>query len=250
MMVGGNTLSRIAIMQTMSSVAPAAAIVEPNQEMLVPSLLRNLTGKPLKLDLRLSLVDPFDKVVSQWTRQLTLAAEAKGGETVAFTAKTGRLGAFKIRAEFDWQGKTYRRDVGGFAVWPKAYCKPSPDSFFGHHVTSWHGGAFIRQAERLGLSWVRNHDMLQATWMNRAMPEPGEPKWMFADHIEAYRKAGVSILGNLAVTPYWAAAPRAPKPKDGARFPRGLKPRAEEFERYVRMTVKRYGKTVRVWESF
>ena len=226
---------------------PAATIVEPGEEMRVPTVATNLTGRALALDLRLSLVDALGKVCQRWTQRLELPAKGQG-ETMTFAAKTARLGSLKIRAEFDWQGETHRRDVGGFAVWPRAHCKPSPDSFFGHHVNSWSGGTYIRQAERLGLSWVRGHDMLQATWMSRVMPDPGEPKWMFADHVDTYRRARVSILGSFFAVPYWACDPPRPKPKRAGSYERGVKPRLEEFERYVRLTVTRYGRAIRAWE--
>ncbi len=225
---------------------PEEAIVEPGEPKRVPCIARNLTGKPLALALRVSLVDAYDRVLKRWSRALDL--KAKEEQRVAFEAVTRRFGAFKIRVEFDWQGATFRKDVGGFAVWPKAYCKPSPDSFFGLHVNSWYGGAFIRQAQRLGISWVRDHDMLQATWMKRVWPEPGEPQWTYDSQIAAWQATGASVLGTFFATPYWAADPPLPKPKAGRAYPGGSKPRLDVFEQYVRMVVRRYGHYIRVWE--
>ena len=224
---------------------PAQTVVEPGEAFHLQTQAHNNTDRPIGLALRLSVVDAFDAEHSQ--RQEHISLKAGEAKPLTFDASAQRLGAFKLRAEFDWQGETIRRDLGGFAVWPKRHCRPSADSFFGHHVNSWFHAAFIRQAQRLGLSWVRAHNMLQATWWPRVQPEPGAPRWTFADHVETYGQADISILGQFFGTPYWAADPPLPKPAKRS-YPRGSKPRHDAFERYVRMVVERYGRQIHVWE--
>ena len=225
---------------------PSEAIVDPGETMRLPSEAQNLTPDALEVELHLSVVDAFGQAQRQWDETLRLAPEER--KPLALAVSAAAHGAFKVCADFDWQGRRFRRDLGGFAVWPKRFCRPSPDSFFGHHVNSWFGGAFLRQAERLGLSWQRGHNMLQSTWMTRVQPEPGAAQWVFHDHVDACRGAGLSVLGEFFATPYWAGDPPAAKPANPRQYPRGTKPRLDVFERYVRMTVARFSQSIRVWE--
>ena len=225
---------------------PEETIAEPGEPAKVTTVAHNQTGAPMRLELRLSVIDAFGKSHGQWTHPLALDAKAKAALTLTPSART--TGAFKVRADFDWQGQPFRRDLGGFSVWPRARCQPRQDSFFGNHVNSWFGGAFVRQAERLGLSWQRDHNMLQATWMMRAWPDPGEPTWTYSEQVDAYRRAGMSVLGQFFAIPDWAhISPPVQKRAKGS-YPRGARPRPEPFERYVLMTTRRYRDYVRVWE--
>ena len=225
---------------------PSDSIVEPGETARLTTEAQNLTPGVIEAKLCLSLLDAFGRAHRQWDETLRLGAKER--KPLALAVSASAYGAFKVRADFEWQGRRFRHDLGGFAVWPKRHCRPSPDSFFGHHVNSWFGGAFLRQAERLGLSWQRGHNMLQSTWMTRVQPEPGAAQWVFQDHVQTCRSAGLSVLGEFFATPYWAADPPAAKPAEPGQYPRGTKPRLDVFERYVRMTVARFSQSIRVWE--
>ena len=227
-------------------VRPAESIVDPGESCHLAVNAISQTGDSLRLKLHLAIVDGLDRVYREWERTIELGpCETRA---LKLDVSASATGAFKVRADFEWDGQKLRRDLGGFAVWPANRCRPSPDSFFGNHVNSWFGGAFIAQAKRLGLSWQRGHNMFQATWMTQVQPEPGEPKWIYSDQVDACREAHISVLGEFFAIPYWAADPPAAKPGTKESYPKGSKPQLDAFERYIKMTIRRYGDFIRVWE--
>ena len=167
---------------------------------------------------------------------------------VAFDAPAER-GVFKVAARVERDGVTWERDVSAFATWPAPAGPPDPDSFFGNHVNSWYGGKWVRQAVRLGQSWQRNHDMLQATWWNRVQPEPGDFRWTMDTQLAHFTSRGVPVLGGLTGTPYWAVA-GGPKPK--TRSARGYPspPDLDHWRRYVAETVKHFRDRIHHWEIY
>ena len=225
---------------------PVESIVDPGETCHLAVTAVSQSEVPLRLKLHLAIVDTFDRVHREWDRTVDLKPDET--KTITLDVSANATGAFKVRADFEYNGQKLRRDLGGFAVWPASRCRPSPDSFFGNHVNSWFGGAFIHQADRLGLSWQRGHNMLQATWMTRVQPEPGEPKWIYNDQLDDCREARMAVLGEFFAIPYWAADPPATRPGKGESYPRACRPQLEAFERYIKMTVKRYGDFIRVWE--
>ena len=225
---------------------PVETIVDPGEVFQLPTFAHNQTGEPIDLVARLSLVDAFGGTEELGEKRIRIAPRIDKRLTFDLHAK--RNGVYKLRADMDWQGQTFRADLGGFAVWPKGKLKPSVESFFGHHINSWFGGAFVRQAERLGLSWQRNHNMLQTTWWKWVQPEPGEPQWAYDFQLGYCKQAGMFVLGEFFATPYWAADPPQPKPKGKGAYPKGWKPKLDLLDKYVRMTVNRYKDTIRVWE--
>jgi hypothetical protein len=225
---------------------PERTIVAPGETFRLPTNACNRTSAPLQLDLRLTVVDVFNAVVENRAHSLQLKpAETK---PLTFDLLARPNGVFKLRADFEWHKQPFRVDLGGFAVWPKGALGPSADSFFGHHINAWHNGTMIRQAARLGLSWVRGVDMLQATNWTRIQPEPGEPQWTHDFQLAFCKQANLQVLGTFYSTPYWAANPPRPKPSGDAGAPIYVKPRMDLFEQYVRRTVERHRGSIRVWE--
>jgi hypothetical protein len=225
---------------------PERTIVGPGETFRLPTAASNRTSAPLQMGLRLTVVDAFGGPVENRTLWLDLKpAETK---PLTFDLRAPRNGVFKLRADYQWQGRPLRADLGSFAVWPKNALKPSADSFFGHHVNAWYEGTLIRQAARLGLSWIRNVDMLQATNWTRIQPEPGEPTWTHDFQMAYCKQAGMSVLGTFYSTPYWAADPPQPKPSGDIGKPIYVKPRMDLFEQYVRRTAEHFRGAIRVWE--
>ena len=227
---------------------PTQTIVNPGETFHLPVTAINKTPQRLQLTLRLSLLDVFGGALENRTQDLDL--QPSGKRPLTFDLRAQRNGVYKLRAEFDANGHSFRKDLGGFAVWPEGLLKPSPDSFFGHHVNSWAGGALIKQAGRLGLSWQRDHDMLQATWWIHVQPEQGEPKWENDFQLDFCKQARLSVLGEFFATPYWAATTPQTKPQSRRRgdYPRNPAPRMDAFEDYVRLCAAHYKDYIHVWE--
>lgn len=226
---------------------PADTIVNPGQPFRLLTVARNTTDGPVQVALRLTTVDALGHEAAAGERELELAAP--GELELAFEVSAERRGVHKLRAEYDRQGRSFRADLGSFAVWPEGRLTPDEASFFGHHVNSWYGGAFLRQAARLGLSWQRNHNMLQTTWWVHAEPHPGEFQWTHDFQLEAVEEAGMVTLGQFFTVPYWSTDPPGTRPEGHqGGYPITGVPRLDPLERYVRATVARYRDRIHVWE--
>jgi hypothetical protein len=226
---------------------PTETTVEPGETFRLPVTAVSLARPPLHLALRLSLVDAFGEIVQ--TSNATLDLQPSEKKPLKFDLHADRNGVYKLRAEMDDGGRTFRKDLGGFAVWPKGRLKPRADSFFGYHVNAWSAGAYVEQAEQLGLSWQRNHDMLQTTWWVHVQPEPGPSQWTYDFQLEYFKQARMPVLGEFFATPYWAVdTPLGDRPKQSDKATHRLKPRLDAFENYVRMCVLHYKDYIHAWE--
>jgi len=173
--------------------------VPPETPFDVPVDVMNRTDAPQTVGLDPALMDAFGDSTPLPPQTLVLSPRAT--RRLQIRASASRNGVYKIRAEVAVPGRRFVRDLGGFCVWPAPDHPPDPHSFFGWHVNAWYGGAFIRQAARLGVAWVRAHDMLQATWWYRVQRRPGPFDWEGDTQIRPVREAGLSILGELFGTP-------------------------------------------------
>lgn len=169
------------------------------------------------------------------------------GETKIYKApfKAARKGIYKIEVNYAIDGKNMVRDAGSFGCWGEPSA-PDPDSFFGNHVNSWSSGRYIAQANRLGLTWMRDHNMLQTTWWVNAQPDSGAFAWEGADQLDALKKYNIPALGQLFTTPDWAAASGGQPKKPG--YSQCLVPDMNLFSEYVYQTVKHYGNYIKYWE--
>ena len=225
---------------------PAAGILEPGTPYAAKITVRNRLNRQYEAKLRADLVDIRGRVLASYPVPVDFAPEQEGELSLAF-APPNALGVFKVAVTVLGAGREWVRDVTSFAVWPKPAGPPRHDSFFGNHVNSWYGGKMLDQAARLGLGWMRNHDMLQATWWNRVQPEPGEPKWTLDGCLRDCLKRKMPVLGGLTGTPYWAVK-GGPKPKTRSARGYSSPPDPKLWREYVRLTVTRHRGTIRHWE--
>jgi len=180
----------------------------------------------------------------------SLQADFKPGETkdleLSFQAPREN-GPYKVSIEIgkDASGPL-RKDVASFAVWP-APGKPDPESFFGNHINSWGNGAFLDQGARLGQVWVRDHNMLQATWWTVVQPEQGAFKWEASDRsVDEHLARGMKILGQLFGVPWWAAKGGPVAKYSG--YPKPIVPDLALWSKYVYETVSHFKGRIKHWE--
>ncbi|MDX9979532.1 MAG: LamG-like jellyroll fold domain-containing protein [Lentisphaeria bacterium] len=226
---------------------PVAAILAPGTDFIAQIPVKNRSAQPFRAELRADLVDVRDHVL----HSATLGVELAAGETIAFPLSfpaPPALGIFKVALTIPSEnGKSWVRDAASFAVWPEPTAPPRRDSFFGNHVNSWYDGKMLDQAARLGLGWMRGHDMLQATWWNRVQPEPGQPQWQMENTLEDCFQRNMPVLGCLTGTPYWALKGGPGKPTKASRGYTQT-PDPYYWSDYVRMTVERHRDRIRHWE--
>lgn len=228
----------------LQELAPEATVVKPSEPFPAVIRIENHSLNPVELPLTVTLRDFHMNPVAVETVPLKLEANASTELRRSFTV--GKRGIYKVEAAFPGRdGKTCIRDIASFGCWEKRQ-EPDPDSFFGNHVNSWGGGAYLRQAAKLGLNWMRNHNMLQATWWNQAQPKPGAFEWRGDAVLEELRKLNMPVLGQLFTTPNWAAAD-GPRPESEG-YNQCFRPDPAAFEAYVYETVKRYRGQIRYWE--
>ena len=223
---------------------PVDTIVKPGETASVPVLITNPAPLRYRGEITFSLLDFWLSVSNRKVRTIDLA----GGETrtIELEFTPPEKGVYKVEAALTRNDRQLARDVGTFAAWPEPNGPPDPDSFFGNHVHAWSGGKFLRQAARLGQTWMRNHNMLQTTWWVHAEPEPGQFEWKYdfqLDHIKRHR---MPVLGQLFATPGWAAQSGPKPPSKG--YPKNWNPKLAALGRYVRRTVTRYKDYIHHWE--
>jgi len=197
-------------------------------------------------NIRFDLIDFFGTVKAAQTVPVNCAAGESKNLTISFPT-TKEKGIFKIAVVMG-QGTNdvLRKDIASFAVWPQPVAQPDPDSFFGDHINSW-SSQFLDQAVRLGQGWVRNHNMLQATWWIKVQPEPGAFVWTESDRlVDAHLARGIQILGQLFSVPYWADANGKAVKFNG--YPPPILPQLGPWENYVYETVKHYKGKIKYWE--
>jgi hypothetical protein len=227
---------------------PAAAIVEPGTAFTAEFGITNRAAVPFDAEVGFSLIDFRDRVRASVVRRVVLGSQQTDTLSLAFECPD-ETGVFKVAAHVPGTGSGWICDVSAFAAWPKPKGPPDPDSFFGNHVNSWFGGAYIRQAARLGLGWVRDHDMLQATWWGQVQPEPGPFKWLLEDQVQTYVRHRMPILGALTGTPWWAVA-GGPKPRKRPGRGYSNPPDTELWRTYCRETLLHYKDRIRYWEVY
>lgn len=227
---------------------PEDAIVPPGGRFAATVPAANPGARTYDGTIGFALLDFRDRVRARQIVPIRLEPGAESDVTVTFDVPPER-GVFKIAARIERDGETWERDVSSFAAWPEPVGPPDADSFFGNHVNSWYGARWVRQSVRLGQSWQRNHDMLQATWWNRAQPEPGEFQWTMDENLGYFASRGVPVLGGLTGTPYWAVA-GGPMPK--TRSARGYSnpPVLDHWRHYVTETVKHFRDRIHHWEIY
>jgi hypothetical protein len=226
---------------------PENTIVEPGATIRVSLPVRNDGQERFSGRVTLTLLDFRGHGRAEEVHELGLGPSEEGEFPAELTAP--ERGVFKVQAEFGVDGRTFVRDVYSFAAWPRPSGPPDPDSFFGNHVNSWYDGQYLDQAARLGLGWMRGHNMLQATWWTRVEPEPGEFDWTSEFQIDHHRSLAMPMLGQLFGVPYWADRnSSAPRPRSADEYPRGLVPKLEPFREYVRQTVSHYKGSIHHWE--
>ena len=225
---------------------PSAAILAPGASVELAIPVRNRSAEPFRGTLRAELVDIRDKALLGRDLAVDLAP---GEESVLALPlpPMDRLGCFKVAVTVAGPQGGWIRDGASFAVWPEPTAAPRRDSYFGNHVNSWYGGKMLDQAARLGLGWMRNHDMLQTTWWNQVQPEPGEPQWRMAENLGHCLERQMPVLGGLTGTPHWAVKGGSRPPVPGGRgYPQAPDPAL--WREYVRLTVARHRDAIRHWE--
>ncbi|MBT7056947.1 MAG: LamG domain-containing protein, partial [Lentisphaerae bacterium] len=229
-----------------TTVPPAATVLAPGDTFTADIPVRNTTSTPFAGQIQFALLDFWEATRGRETRRIVVEPGTSDTLTVSFPAPV--RGVFKVAAELTQRKNVWVRDVASFACWPKPTHAPSQDSFFGNHVNAWFDGAYLDQAQRLGQGWMRNHNMLQATWWVRVQPEPGEFQWTHDFQIDAVKTRAMPVLGQLFTTPYWAAVD-GPVPRPNARaYPPPLPPDLDALRAYVGAVVTRYGNTTKHWE--
>lgn len=224
--------------------SPESTVVKPGEPFHAVIRIENHSLNPVELPLTVTLRNFHMEPVATETVPLRLDANAVTELNRAFTVQ--KRGIYKVEVAFPGKdGKSCIRDVASFGCWEKRQ-EPDPDSFFGNHVNSWAEGAFLRQAAKLGLNWMRNHNMLQATWWEHAQPKPGPFEWRGDAVLKELRELNMPVLGQLFTTPNWAAA-GGPRPESKG-YNSCFRPDPAAFETYVYETVKRYRGQIRYWE--
>jgi hypothetical protein len=225
---------------------PALSILEPGAHFTAKIPVRNRSKTRYRETLRADLVNIRGRVMASMQIPVDFAPEQAGELSLALPPVT-ELGVFKVAMTVPGQPESWIRDVTSFAVWPKPAEPPRTDSYFGNHVNSWYGGKMLDQAARLGLGWMRDHDMLQTTWWNRVQPEPGKPEWKLSECLQYCLDRKMPVLGGLTGTPYWAVK-GGPRPKVNSSRGYPSTPDLKLWREYVRMTVTRYKDDIRYWE--
>lgn len=232
-----------ALRAVIPDLSPERTIVAPGESFEAKIILRNPSVLPVRGEISVTLRDFHMK--GYGTEKIAVNVPAGGEQVLTRAFVPQKRGIYKVEVVYENAGKTLIWDVASFGCW-NIRQKPDPDSFFGNHVNSWAGGVYLRQAAKLGQNWVRNHNMLQATWWCKAQPNPGEFIWKDDDQIGRLEKLDMHVLGQLFTTPNWAAA-GGPKPETRG-YNQCLKPDLKLFAEYVRRTVNRHKKYIRYWE--
>jgi hypothetical protein len=224
---------------------PVAAIVAPGETFRAVVPAENPSDAAFAGQAQFTLIDFWGKARETKELDVTLGPKEKQELTIPFTIP--ERGSYKISVSLDVDGRRFERDVTSLGCWPTPSAPPDPESFFGNHVNSWGNGAYLDQAQRLGQGWMRNHNMLQATWWMSVQPEPGEFKWEEADAvIDDHARRGMKVLGQLFSTPYWAV--RGGPVEKFTGYPKPLVPDDELWRTYVYETVRHFKDRIKHWE--
>lgn len=218
-------------------------VVEPGASAEVPVTVH--AERAWSGDLTLVWSDWRERELARASQRIELAAGGRITVPAAFTPPT--RGLYKLTALVVQPGGTLSRDIATLACWPQPPGE-RPLGFFGHHVGSWNEQA-AAWGKRFGVTQVRGHNMLQATWWPRVQPADGPFSWHL-DHQVSYwdRPGGGAVLGQLFGTPWWADAKGARSPDKPNAYPSGARPRLDAFARYAEATVAHFQGRIRDWE--
>ncbi|MBL8992644.1 MAG: hypothetical protein JNM63_04840, partial [Spirochaetia bacterium] len=198
---------------------PSSVILRKGETISLPVRLSNRSGENFSSDLTFRLVDLWGNELGAKTVSVRLAKSAFTQIEIPWTA--GEDGSYKCVTRLAGEATNFDLDCGSFAVLDRAASPSNRDSFFGHHVNSWDKGVWLDQAARLGMSWMRGHNMLQSTWWIRVQPEPGA--FQFAKQAEGFdfnAERGMSVLGQFFGVPAWAAQNEDAR-ESATRYPNG-----------------------------
>lgn len=131
-------------------------------------------------------------------------------------------------------------------VRPRFWGKDAPGSPFGIHVLPQPESLLAAKAS--GANWARLHDA-GLDLIGWAFLEPRKGEWLFRDkELNAYRKAGLHLLGELGTAPEWASYFDPATRCDSGYFKQYFAPRGtEDFARYAGVVAKRYRGTIDEW---
>ena len=217
----------------------ADSVAEPGEEKAIEVELENTNRDSVDFDLSFELKDLFENILEVQTAKLSLRGYEK--RSVVTEWKSNQLGVFKVSLSIN---NSWKRDVGGFAVWPSSANVFPEHSFFGAHIES----NLIKLAERLGINWVRTHDTTQSTWWYRVEPKQGEFHWEGDRTLQEFTAAGINILGTVFTAPTWAQSIRNRPLTGKAPSVKSVLPRNEPLANYVRNLARHHKQRIRNWE--
>ena len=152
------------------------------------------------------------------------------------------------RASVSWHiGERTCRNESVFALLP-AWRRTGDiqSSPFGAHFPVDPTG--LRLARAVGVRWLRLHPPNHTKWR---VVQPAQDEWRWRDDpIRIAREAGLQLCGSLDRCPTWASSAPPGTPDNafytgtGAWLPRAW----EEWETYVRETVRRHREDIHIWE--
>jgi hypothetical protein len=198
-----------------------------------------------RLQVSYSLYDYYERRIGQWNKHLPIHASTRNLEDNV-SWKADRYGIFRML--FEVTGT--RREILGkaetiFAVLPEFNGGLSENSPFGTHFAIY--PTMVDIARRLGVKWVRLHDLEDFTNWFRAEPEEGNFAW-FDDRVDLALAHGINILGVIEKPPYWASRGK-PRKADPIHSFMGYPPAdLKDFWRYVHSLVSHYRGKIKYWE--
>jgi hypothetical protein len=181
---------------------PADSIVNRDEEIELTFLVRNATGDPLQATLQMQMENFWGSVGEPFSEMVELAP----GETrrIRQTVKQAQSGIFRLAVRVPGLVEE-PVDVASWAVFDEMPPADPQGSFFGNHVNAWSGNKYLRQALRLGQTWMRDHNMLQSTWWCRLQPGNAEQEEIYQyEAIELLKEKDIPVLGQFFGTPRWA----------------------------------------------
>ena len=224
-------------------------VVAPSEPVSLEVPVTNRLDTPVEVDVVFTLLDFWLKPRAVITNTVSLKPREKQTLPIRFAAP--EQGIFKIGAEYEWNGKRYVRDVASFAAWPVPPKVRNTDTFFRDVISCWEGdGSQLKQAARLGQSWVINHDMMQATWWAHLQPTNGPFQWSKMEYQVTNAVAnGFSIVGSFHTAPAWASInPETATQATKGGYPLPVVPRLDLWRTYVTETVNHYKDRIKFWQ--
>jgi hypothetical protein len=193
-----------------------------------------------------NLKDYYGKSVKKWKSELAKPQNSRILQDMQdFMAD--EYGVFRLEAV------ALRENTGALAKFENTYTvlpefennKKSLSSPFGNHLSLSESTAEL--ASKLGVKWVRLHDMEDFSNWFQTEPEKGLFQW-FDEKVGIAEKYGINILAVIEKPPYWASSKQAAKNEPLYNFmnhpPRDYK----GFGEYVYRMVNHYKGRIKYWE--